>query len=217
MSYEEILKWKKIWVEEALRRIGKLNLGEIKVHSTLGMENPWRYRNKARLHVDREGKIGYYQQKTKTSIEFSDCLLISERMKGWIKSAKDNLKNHQPNIFSEGFNLTWRENKNGEGLLVIERTNDNGWFKAIEPNGLFELKGDIPGSGLKGMGQDSLSGTKEGAYFTENILGLNYRVSPLSFLQVNSIQTEILYKKALEYAALTGKETVFDLYCGIGL
>lgn len=216
MRYEETLKWKKIWVEEALQRIGKLNLDEIKVHSTIGMDIPWRYRNKARLHVDCEGRIGYYQQKTNTSVVFSDCLIISERMKGWIKKAKENLKKHQPNIISDVFNLTWRENKNGAGLLIIERSDDNRWFKVFDPEGRFELNGDKLRASEACEAHSKSDEQKEMTFFIEDILGFKYHVSPLSFLQVNSAQTEILYKKALEYAALTGKETVFDLYCGIG-
>ncbi|HEY8444346.1 MAG TPA: TRAM domain-containing protein, partial [Clostridia bacterium] len=213
LRYEETLKWKKIWVEEALRRIGKLNLDAIKVHPTIGMENPWRYRNKARLHIDNEGRIGYYQQKTNNSVVFNDCLLISERMNGWIESAKDNI--FQLNKDVVGCDLTWRENKKGEGILIIERSSGRAGgkgYKIFEPEGRFELKGEAPKLGESNANDNQ----NKVAYLTENIMGIQFRVSPLSFLQVNSVQTETLYSKAIEFSALTGDETVWDLYCGIG-
>jgi 23S rRNA (uracil1939-C5)-methyltransferase len=137
-------------------------------------------------------------------------------MNNWIKRTKENLKNNEPNMIANGLNLTWRENKNGEELLVIERSGDDRSFKVFDAEGRYELKGNELQSSFIEFQQDSLCGQKGRAYLVEEILGLKFCVSPMSFLQVNSIQTETLYKKTLEFAALTGKETVFDLYCGIG-
>lgn len=61
LKYEETLKWKKQWVEDALARIGGLR--QIRVEPVIGMEDPWRYRNKATLHIDREGRLGYYRSR----------------------------------------------------------------------------------------------------------------------------------------------------------
>jgi len=204
LAYQETLKWKRIWVEDALQRIGKLNLDEITVHPTIGMDVPWRYRNKARLHMDAQGRLGYYREKTNDTVVFPDCLLLSKRMNRWIKSAEKNLCRQE--VFGDiqtkivDYEFTWRENTRGEGILVVQSLQGKEKpFILFDPEGSRRLPKDYPAN-----------------YLLEEIMGLRFLVSPLAFLQVNPKQTEVLYAKALEYAALTGNETVWDLYCGVG-
>jgi len=176
------------------------------------MSIPWRYRNKARLHRKPTGKLGYYKEKSKDLVHFSDCLLLSERMNHWIRLTEE--------FLTEGFadihTLTFRENTRGEGLILLEGSptkdlsseNNPEFFEALFKDGVRSVWGtDSEGSLALLWGE---------AAFSQTILDMTFDVSPLSFLQVNSLQTDVLYAYVLEEAALTGDEIVWDLYSGIG-
>jgi len=208
-TYEETLLWKQRWVEDALSRIGKVS---VEVKPIIGMSIPWRYRNKARLHRKPTGKLGYYKEKSKDLVHFSDCLLLSERMNHWIRLTEE--------FLTEGFadihTLTFRENTRGEGLILLEGSptkdlsseNNPEFFEALFKDGVRSVWGtDSEGSLALLWGE---------AAFSQTILDMTFDVSPLSFLQVNSLQTDVLYAYVLEEAALTGDEIVWDLYSGIG-
>jgi len=208
-TYGETLQWKQRWVEDALSRIGKLS---VEVKPTLGMATPWRYRNKARLHREPTGKLGYFKEKSKALIHFQDCLLLSERMNRWIRLTEEFLTDG----FAEIHTLTFRENTKGEGLLLLEgpptkalsAEENPEFFQALAKEGLRSVWGiDAEGS------LDLVWGDE---VFSQTILDMNFEVSPLSFLQVNPLQTDVLYSHVLAGAALTGQEIVWDLYSGIG-
>lgn len=208
-TYEETLLWKQRWVEDALSRIGKLN---VEVKPTIGMPIPWRYRNKARLHREPTGELGYYKEKSKNLVHFSDCLLLSERMNRWIRVTEEFLTEG----FEEIHTLTFRENTMGEGLLLLEgpptkvlSAEDNPeFFEALFKEGVRSVWGTDSEGSLALVWGDEV--------FSQTILDMNFEVSPLSFLQVNPLQTDVLYARVLAGAALTGEETVWDLYSGIG-
>ena len=208
-TYEETLLWKQRWVEDALTRIGKLN---VEVKPTIGMSAPWRYRNKARLHREPTGELGYYKEKSKALVHFKDCLLLSERMNRWIRLTEEYLAEG----FEEIHTLTFRENTKGEGLLLLEGPptkvlsgeENPEFFEALAKEGLCSVWGtDAEGNAVLVWGDEG---------FSQTILDMTFEVSPLSFLQVNSLQTDVLYTHVLAEAALTGEETVWDLYSGIG-
>ena len=208
-TYAESLVWKQHWVEDALSRIGKI---AVEVKPVIGMPAPWRYRNKARLHREPTGKLGYYKEKSKDLVHFSDCLLLSERMNHWIGLTEEFLING----FEEIHTLTFSENASGEGTLLLEGTptkmlssEDNPeFFEALFNEGVRSVWGTDSEGGLALVWGEEL--------FQQTILDMTFDVSPLSFLQVNPIQTDILYTRVLEGAALTGDELVWDLYSGIG-
>jgi len=223
-TYEETLQWKQHWVEDALSRIGKLN---VEVNPTIGMSisslrtaspfserdlTPWRYRNKARLHREPSGELGYYKEKSKSLVHFRDCLLLSERMNSWIRLTQEFLTEG----FEEIHTLTFRENTKGEGLLLLEgpptkvlSAEDNPeFFEALYKEGLRSVWGTDSEGSLALVWGDEV--------FSQTILDMTFEVSPLSFLQVNPLQTDVLYAHVLAVAALTGEETVWDLYSGIG-
>ena len=208
-TYEETLVWKQRWVEDALSRIGKIN---VEVKPTIGMSDPWRYRNKARLHREPTGQLGYFKEKSKELVQFSDCLLLSERMNRWIRLTEQFLNDG----FEEIHTVTFRENTRGEGLLLLEGPptkalsgEDNPeFFAALFEQGVRSVWGtDLEGNLALVWGEEA---------FSQTILDMNFDVSPLSFLQVNPLQTDVLYAQVLEGAALTGDEVVWDLYSGIG-
>ena len=209
MNYEETLLWKQHWVEDALTRIGKLS---VEVKPTIGMTTPWRYRNKARLHREPSGKLGYYKEKSKALVHFPDCLLLSERMNRWIRLTEELLLDS----YAEIHTLTFRENELGEGLLLLEgpptkvlSSEENPeFFEALAKEGIRSVWGIDAQGNLERIWGDEV--------FVQTILDLSFEVSPLSFLQVNSLQTEVLYAQVLSEAALTGEEIVWDLYSGIG-
>ncbi len=208
-TYEETLVWKQRWVEDALSRIGKIS---VEVKPISGMTSPWRYRNKASLHREPTGKLGYYKEKSKDLVHFSDCLLLSERMNRWIRLTEEFLTDG----FEEIHTLSFRENTMGEGLLLLEgpptkalSAEDNlEFFEALFKEGVRSVWGtDSEGSLALVWGEEA---------FGQTILDMTFDVSPLSFLQVNSLQTDVLYSHVLDGAALTGDEIVWDLYSGIG-
>jgi 23S rRNA (uracil-5-)-methyltransferase RumA len=208
-TYAETLLWKQHWVKDALTRIGKLN---VDIKPTIGMENPWRYRNKVRLHREPTGEIGYYKDKSKALIDFQDCLLISERMNRWIRVVQEFLTDRYPGIHT----ITFRENRKGEGLILLEESpadilsteNNPEFYNVLSREGIRSVWGNSATNGLELIWGDKT--------FCQTILDLNFELSPLSFLQVNPLQTDVLYTHVLAEAALTGKEVVWDLYSGIG-
>jgi 23S rRNA (uracil1939-C5)-methyltransferase len=208
ITYQETLHWKQIWVKDALLRIGKV---PAEVKPAIGMPFPWRYRNKARLHRNFSGKLGYYREKTNDLVHFSDCLLLSERMNRWISLVQELLADGYPEIHT----LTFRENTKGEGLLLLEGQPSPASTLMLSPE--FAVLGreglcTVWGADSKGVPK-LLWGDDE---FTQKILGLTFKVSPRSFLQVNSLQMDVLYTQILNWANLTEKDIVWDLYSGIG-
>ncbi|MDD4403015.1 MAG: 23S rRNA (uracil(1939)-C(5))-methyltransferase RlmD [Desulfitobacteriaceae bacterium] len=211
-TYEETLIWKQRWVEDALVRIGGMS---VEVKPVIGMPEPWRYRNKARLHRGRTGKLGYYKKKSKELIHFSDCLLLSERMNRWIRLAEEFLADIDR--LAEIHTITFRENTRGEGLLLLEGSSS---LKVLSAEDNSEFLASLFKEGVRSIWRNDSEGGLAPVWgrevFSHTILGINFRVSPFSFLQVNPLQTEVLYSRVLAGAALTGKETVWDLYSGIG-
>ncbi|RXE58529.1 23S rRNA (uracil(1939)-C(5))-methyltransferase RlmD [Acetivibrio mesophilus] len=231
MNYEAGLKFKTNLVRENIRRIGGLE--DVVVHDAIGMEQPLNYRNKAQYPVGRykdEVRAGFYAKK---SHEIIDCLTcgiqnsVSDRVRAIVREfIMENGVTTYDEIKGEGLVrhiMTRVGFKSGEVMvvLVINGRSIPGQEKLAD-----KLVGDIPqiksivlnvnrkktnvilgDENIVVYGRDTI---------TDYIGEFKFNISPLSFFQVNPIQTEVLYRKALEYAQLTGEETVFDLYCGIG-
>ena len=231
MSYEAQLAFKTRKVESNLKRIGKFE--EIPIESIIGMEDPFHYRNKAQFPFgkNRDGKIitGFYAGRTHSIIENTSCHLgkevneeILEKILAWMNA----------------FHVEPYNEATGKGLMRHSLIRCG--FRTGEIMVCLVINGrKIPGEEalvdslkiIPGMTSISLNVNKEktnvilgrevinlwGRPYIEDYIGeVKYQISPLSFFQVNPVQTERLYGKALEYAGLTGEETVWDLYCGIG-
>lgn len=210
LNYAQTLLWKKRWVEDALTRIGKIPLEKVKVHPTLGMDEPWRYRNKARLHRGEDNSLGYYQEKSKATVPFTDCLLLSEPMNRWVRKAEVLLGQQDKRLFPDLNALTFRENSQGEGMLILDSLKEaQGAEVWAEMSGGIHSVWSIASSGEP----ERIAGQKE---FTEDVLGAEFKISPLAFLQVNPVQTRKLYNRVLNWAELSDGKVVWDLYCGIG-
>ena len=231
MSYEAQLRFKQERVRNALKRIGGFE--NPPMEEILGMDEPWRYRNKAQYPVsrDREGHLiaGFYAGRTHSVIPCQDCLLGQEINQKILEIILGHMEeNHIPPY----------DEKTGKGLVrhIMIR---GGYFtgdlmvclilngdKLKKEEELIEKLKTIPGMksisvNINKKQNNVIMGVKQrllwGEAGIEDYIGdVRFRLSPLSFFQVNPRQTVRLYEKALEYANLTGKETVWDLYCGIG-
>jgi len=191
LKYRSTLAWKKQWVEDSLQRIG--GLAKVKVDEVIGMENPWRYRNKAVLHKGLNGKFGYYQEKSNNVVDFSDCMLLSEMTIRRIKEIQKVIGECGAGIKT----VTFRESNKGEGLILLEgSTGDKEEDKKLE-NKFRTLKKEelfSPQSCSISLFQKNTKLEGSGPqYFYEYLNDLRFRVSPRAFLQVNPRQTARLY------------------------
>ena len=212
-------------VEDALRRIGGADLPVSVIH---GAKNTYRYRNKVQFPVSNSA-VGYYQGRTHKVVDISDCLLqpgadtlYRAAFKGWM----------------ERFRIPAYDERTGKGLVrhLFLRTNSagevlccvvvNGTSLPHEDELVTALRTAAPTLAgvvlsvntrktnvILGNEYRTLWGRD---WLEETLCGHIFRLSAPSFFQVNREQTEVLYRRALEFAALTGTETVVELYCGIG-
>lgn len=258
MDYKEQLKFKENKVLNNLRRIGgftQLQMAEgseagdaaaggiaadgIAVYPIIGMENPWRYRNKAQFPFGRnkDGKIitGFYAGRTHAIIESEDCLLGVQENQTILECIRSYMEEYKIRPYDEESHsglvrhvLIRRGFKTGELMVCLVI---NGTVKQLKATDVLVERLVKLFNGESRMVSISCSINREKTnvimgkeivnlygpgYITDYIGNVQYRISPLSFYQVNPVQTERLYGTALEYAGLTGDETVWDLYCGIG-
>ncbi len=205
----------------------------IPVFPVLGMENPWRYRNKAQLPVgkDANGKCvaGFYAGRTHHVIAQQDCLIADERNQALVDRVLSFMDRHSIEPYDE---------ESGKGLVrhilirIGHHTGEimvcliiNGRELPFADELVEELK-SVPGMtsislNINTKRTNVILGEKcinlyGNGYITDRIGDITFRISPLSFFQVNPTQTEKLYETALKFADLSGDETVWDLYCGIG-
>lgn len=231
MSYPAQLRFKENKVRNNLMRIGKFE--NPPMEPIIGMDTPFRYRNKAQFPIgySRDGRriAGFYAGRTHAIIECEDCLLGARVNQEILETVLSHM---------EQFQIEPYEEQTGKGLLrhVMTRVGHstgeimvclvvNGTNLPHEEALIAALTG-IPGMASITLNTNTektnvIMGRKQrllwGRPYIEDTIGaVRFRISPLSFFQVNPLQTEKLYGKALEYAGLTGKETVWDLYCGIG-
>ncbi len=253
MDYQEQLRMKERKVYNNLRRIGGLtglclpeegaNLSgtadgadaadRILMEPIMGMEDPWRYRNKAQFPFGRgrDGQIaaGFYAGRTHCIIETEDCLLGVEENRRILQIIKK---------FMEKYGLEPYDEERHRGLVrhaLIRKGFATGELmvclvingkklpqgeklvqELLEISGMTSISYNINEEKTNVILGNTVVELYGPGYIRDEIGGISYQISPLSFYQVNPRQTERLYRTALEYADLTGNETVWDLYCGIG-
>lgn len=235
LSYEKQLEFKQNKIRNNLIRIGGFFPEHIDacMEPIIGMKNPWHYRNKAQFPFgyDKEGNVvtGFYAGRTHNIIANTDCALGVEENKTVLETILAYMKKYGVSAYDE---------TSGKGLIrhvLIRKGFASGQLMACivingnklpEEKTLAEELWKIPGMTSVSINVNTertnvILGKKvrvlKGEDKIEDSIGdVVFRISPLSFYQVNPVQTKKLYGQALEYAGLTGEETVWDLYCGIG-
>lgn len=227
VPYPEQLSKKQESEEILLGRFGK-------VERIIGMKYPCFYRNKvtAAYGKDKKGNIicGTYQEGTHYIVQVDKCLIEDEKCQEIIRTVKKLLKGFKMEPFNEDTGkgllrhvLVRRGIKTGEVMVVLVLGTH------IFPSGnnfvkeLLKLHPEITTVviNINDRKTSMVLGDREKVsygkgYITDELCGCRFRISPSSFYQINPLQTEVLYNKAIEFAGLTGKESVIDAYCGIG-
>lgn len=231
IAYPAQLDLKRQQVADALERVGKLT--GVTVHPTLGMAEPWSYRNKAQFPVGlKSGQVvaGFFAPGTHRIIDISECAIQHPLGNQIMQVVKELAQHHGVPIYDEKAHrgvlrhvLARVGRGTGEGMAVLVTNGPalpHGKAMAEElmrriPAVVSVVQNINPERTNVILGRESRVLAGKGQ-ITDYIGDLEFAISPVSFFQVNPAQTEVLYGKALEYAALTGSETVVDLYCGIG-
>ncbi|WP_243555783.1 23S rRNA (uracil(1939)-C(5))-methyltransferase RlmD [Priestia megaterium] len=231
VSYEGQLQFKQKQVKDVMARIG--HLPDVPVHSTLGMNDPWRYRNKAQVPVaEREGGLvaGFYQQRSHDIINMDACLIQQQANDDVVQAVKSICEKHGVSAYQEQKHKgSLRHIMARYGLVtgeimvvIVTRTAELPNKKRIIEDiieAVPNVKSIVQNVNSKRTNvilgnQTSVLWGEE--YIYDYIGDVKFAISAKSFYQVNPEQTKVLYDKALEYADLTGEETVIDAYCGIG-
>ena len=218
-------------VKQVISRIGKLD--DVVIHDTLGMEHPFRYRNKAQFPIQKKDNmpvIGFYKKKSHDLISTDECIIQHEVNDKIIKIIKTYIRAYNVSIYDEKTHkgllrhlVTKVGFTTGEVMIVLVA---NGKKLPYLKELASVLKENIPGFKTLVvnvntqktnviLGKENIVAYGDGM-IRDYIGELVFEISPLSFFQVNPLQTEVLYNKALEYANLGENDTVFDIYCGIG-
>ena len=227
VPYKEQLKKKQKMVNALLSKYGK-------VEPIIGMENPYYYRNKVHAVFDRDRKgnivSGTYEAKTHRVVPVENCLIEDKKSQEIIRTIRGLLKSFKIKTYDEdtGYGLlrhvlVRRGFETGEIMVVLVLgspilPSKNNFVKALrkehpEITTVVLNINDRKTSMILGEREKVLYGK---GFIRDELCGCTFRISPKSFYQVNPVQTEILYQKAIEFAHLTGKESVIDAYCGIG-
>ena len=227
MTYEQQLKWKQIKVERLMNRFAKVN-------RIIGMENPYHYRNKVQtlFREAKSGKIvsGVYQSATNGIVAVESCLLNNKKADRIAIAVKTVVKRLNIKIYNpktgDGFlknTLVRTSHNTGETMLVIVTAYEKFPKKDEFIKELLKLYPKITTivQNINTTPNKMMLGSKEIVLYGKGkiqdvLCGLKFNISPRSFYQVNSVQTEKLYNKAIDMAQLTGNELVLDAYCGTG-
>ena len=229
LNYSAQLYFKKQKISDALQRIGKIFDAEI--FDTLGMVEPFNYRNKMQFPVgfDKKFVCGCYAKNSHKIIDLDNCLIQREENNKILRAVKK---------VAEKFQLQPYDEKTGKGILrhICGRVGFGNDLMVVlvtatknlphEKNFVQELLKELPSIStiqqniqpqknnvILGAETKILHGKKN---ISDKMGDLQFNISARSFFQVNTQQTEILYRTALNFAELSGNETVFDVYCGTG-
>jgi len=230
-DYAKQLEYKENKVRNCLTRIGGFH--DFLMEPILGMEEPYYYRNKSQFPVgknkDGSTAIGFYASRTHSIIDTEHCCVSAKVNDDIIKIVRSFIEQYQIEPYNEETNKGLLRHIltrvgfctgdimvclviNGKHLpykdVLIEKLREIPGMKSISLNVNTANTNVILGEKVKTLWGDP--------YITDKIGSISYRISPLSFYQVNSLQVEKLYNIVLDYADLHGDEVVWDLYCGIG-
>ena len=227
ISYEEQLKKKQSYIRKLMEPYGK-------VQPIIKMADPYNYRHKVQAAFDctRRGQIvaGVYQKNSHDVVDIESCQIENEEADAIIRDIKNMLRSFRIKTYDEdtGYGLLRhvlvRKGYHSGQIMVVLVLADailpskNNFVKALRKNhpdiSTVVINVNDKRTSMV-LGERNITVYGKG-YIEDSLLGCTFRISPNSFYQVNPKQTEILYKKAIDCAGLTGKETVIDAYCGTG-
>jgi 23S rRNA (uracil1939-C5)-methyltransferase len=231
ISYEGQLKFKENQVRQVLARIGKLE--DIQVHSILGMDNPWHYRNKAQVPVgEKDGHLiaGFFKPRSHEIVDAEESLIQLPEINEAVRAVKEICNELGILAYDEETHkgvlrhiMARYGKQTGELMVVIitRTTEIPNKSKLVD-----EIAARLPRvksivHNINSKRTNVILGEKTNVLWGNEIIydyigDVKFAISALSFYQVNPVQTKVLYDKALEYANLSGEESVIDAYCGIG-
>lgn len=232
MTYQAQLNMKKEQVVNLFHR--KADFKDTIIHDTIGMDNPWFYRNKSQVPVGKnnENKVitGFYRQRSHDIIDMDECLIqdnmhqdVLNQLKLWFNELNISIYNERK---KQGLmrHVVIRTGHHSRELMVVFVTNGKKFKQsdvlteklvAAFPE-IVSVKhnvNDTHSNVIMGETSYTLYGKDE---IQDTLSDVTFKISNQSFYQINSIQTEKLYQRAIEYAELKGEETILDTYCGIG-
>ena len=227
MSYKTQLAKKQKYIDSLLKKFGR-------PEHIIGMKDPYYYRNKVHAVFDRDKKgniiCGTYEAKSHKVVPIEECLIEDKKSQEIIRTIRDMLKSFKIKTYDEdtGYGLlrhvlVRRGFSSNEIMVVLVIgspifPSKNNFVKALrkkypEISTVVLNVNDKDTSMVLGERDIVIYGK---GFIRDSLCGCSFRISPQSFYQINPVQTEILYKTAMKYAGLTGKERVIDAYCGIG-
>ena len=231
LDYNKQLELKTNEVKQVISRIGKLE--NVEIHETIGMQSPCRYRNKAQFpiqNINGSTAIGFYKKKSHDVIPTDMCVIQHDINDKIIKIIKTYIQAYNVSIYNEMTHtgvlrhLVTKVGFTTNEVMVVLVANGTNLPHLNELASV--LKENILGFktlvlNINKAKTNVILGKENKVIYgngkiNDYIGDLVFEISPLSFFQVNPVQTEVLYNKALEYAELKENDTVFDIYCGIG-
>ena len=232
MNYACQLDVKRDIIESAMQRIGGFD--GFSLSDMCGMDEPYRYRNKMIFPIgeDKNGEVvcGFYAQRSHDIMPLDDCLTGGEFNAQVLTAVKSYMRENNVIAYDEKSHsglirrvFTRVSHKYGSIMVVISANGKSLPNKDDLIARLRKVSDKITGIILNINTKktnlvlgDEIITLWGNDTITDNLLGLDFEISPHSFYQINPVMTEKLYSKALEYASLTGSENVMDIYCGIG-
>lgn len=231
LSYEGQLVRKQKMVRDVIDRIAKLP--HVPVHPVMGMDHPWRYRNKSQIPFqERNGEVvaGFYKTKSHDIVDTDICLIQTEEADALMETIKHELRNIGIHAYNEQTHrgllrhvVVRKARATGELMVVLVTRTQN----LAQKDAIIEvIRHVVPNvtsivQNVNSKRTNVIFGDETHVLYGKPVIvdmigDTKFEISARSFYQVNPEQTEVLYKQALAYADLSGDETVIDAYCGIG-
>lgn len=218
-DYRYQMEAKQKIVEDALLRIGRV---DTEVLPVIGMEEPFRYRNKGIFHTDYSNngvRLGFFEPNSHAFVWAGDCHLFSRAVNDLVKYLEELIQNSGRAYYIKKVMI--RESRYNGEIMIVLVTEDSAWRlpkfaeKLIEYPQVVSVYHNINTNPKVMLGRHFM--LLEGKDTIEDTIGpFHFQISPQSFFQINNTQAAVLYGKVLEFADLDGTEQVADIYCGIG-